>query len=361
MCGTPNPESSNKMNWTCPQCTYINSSNRSRCEICNNLRPGYKPMESKQTPIIFANEKHKTPEELSRVWMKKHMKDKFDIPWFVSKLDIDYVNPLLNSYLHIINNKNNFLYIISYCMVLPNIDVWLMNIDTNSTLTLIEQEMRSAKAYGIGYLLSQKNTLTELFLNKNRIGWRGGAAIAKGLKCNSTLRRLELQGNNLKNAGAKAIGDVLKINNTLNTLNLGGNKIKDEGAIALGRALETNYCLECLSLWKNQIGDSGARALGKGLIGNTILINLDLHDNKIGNEGAQAISGGLGKNVNLLHLNLSLNRIKDNGALALASGIKSNSTLVSLTLFISYTSHHVARNELELAVKNHPSIVKYKL
>ena len=60
--------------------------------------------------------------------------------------------------------------------------------------------------------------ITKLNLRDNRLGPRGGAALAKGLKGNSILKSLDLEGNFIRYAGTSALAAILnetKITNLL--------------------------------------------------------------------------------------------------------------------------------------------------
>jgi hypothetical protein len=70
----------------------------------------------------------------------------------------------------------------------------------------------------LGLMLPAATSLRSLNLRSNRLGPKGVAALAKGLKRNSTLQSLDLSGNELGPNGGTALAEGLRGNTTLQSL-----------------------------------------------------------------------------------------------------------------------------------------------
>ena len=171
-------------------------------------------------------------------------------------------------------------------------------------------------------------------LRNDKIGPRGGPALATGLRFNRTLAHLDLKNHDLGDSGASALSEALQTNSALTDLNLEFNNIGEAGAVALGKALQSNYTLTHLNLGNNNgIGDTGAEALEKALQSNHTLTHLDLKNNNgIGDTEAETLGKALQSNHTLTHLNLSRNSITPLGATAFAEALHTNSSLTHLSL-----------------------------
>jgi hypothetical protein len=128
--------------------------------------------------------------------------------------------------------------------------------------------------------LHSNTTLRCLFLNRNKVGDVGGAALADGLTGNSSLTDLRLQHNHVGETTAFAFGNMLQRNSTLTVLSLDDNTIGYQGALALSTGLLNNVSLTSLgsfefgsSDWKTNPIVSGHRLNDTGVI---VLIDLTL-------------------------------------------------------------------------------------
>jgi len=160
-----------------------------------------------------------------------------------------------------------------------------------------------------------KGRLSEIRLNGNDIGPKGGAPVAAALKDNSSLTRLHLTANQLGDSGTTAIAEALRTNACLKHLDLEGNNIGPSGATAIAEALMVNQGLESLHLSDNAILDAGAAALGNALVANSKLETLWLDGNKVGVSGGASLSKALQHNKTLKTLHLGTPRV---GATVLA-------------------------------------------
>ncbi|CAM2702981.1 unnamed protein product [Rotaria socialis] len=194
-------------------------------------------------------------------------------------------------------------------------------------------------------------TLTELSLEKNRIGQQGAQYIADALRMNQTLTTLCLDTNQIGQRGAEHIADALKTNRTLTTLYLGENQIGQYGARHIAEALKTNRTLTTLGLEQNQIGQKGTEYIADALQVNETLNILSLDQNHIGQQGSQQIADAVKvnqvTNVNLpidityycdrsiqtlTILYLNENQIEQQGIEHIANAIKINKTITDLGL-----------------------------
>ncbi|CAF3488437.1 unnamed protein product [Rotaria socialis] len=200
-------------------------------------------------------------------------------------------------------------------------------------------------------ILKESTTLTELSLEKNRIGQQGAQYIADALRMNQTLTTLCLDTNQIGQRGAEHIADALKTNRTLTTLYLGENQIGQYGARHIAEALKTNRTLTTLGLEQNQIGQKGTEYIADALQVNETLNILSLDQNHIGQQGAQQIADAVKvnqvTNVNLpidityycdrsiqtlTILYLNENQIEQQGIEHIANAIKINKTITDLGL-----------------------------
>merc|ERR1712232_548203 len=94
--------------------------------------------------------------------------------------------------------------------------------------------------------------------------------MAKSLKGNSTLTELYLQSNRIGDAGAKAFSDCICENSVLIDLHLGINSITDEGAKSLIDSLNHNQTLIHLYLSGNNISHDIKDRLGNILSWNAL-------------------------------------------------------------------------------------------
>jgi Ran GTPase-activating protein (RanGAP) involved in mRNA processing and transport len=137
-----------------------------------------------------------------------------------------------------------------------------------------------------------RSTITELYLDVNKMTDIGFAALGEALKTNSRLKTLDLDHNPITDAGIAALMGDMHLNNVLESLDLVALRISDEGARAVGKYLARNSGgLTVIDMSTNDIGDEGARALAVGLQKNRILCELVLTGNEIGDFSAEAQMG----------------------------------------------------------------------
>ena len=112
-----------------------------------------------------------------------------------------------------------------------------------------------------------------------------------------SLRILHLSYNRL--AGPlHGLGKSMAVNQTLTELYLDHNRIDCEAAIELSQGLRRNQTLQVLQLSSNVIGDRGATNLAEALVFNKCLRSLGLSRNVIGEAGVQAFVETLWKHKN---------------------------------------------------------------
>jgi len=107
--------------------------------------------------------------------------------------------------------------------------------------------------------------------------------IAKLVVVTAVLTHLDLYDNNIKDEGAIAISEGLKGNKCLEKLNLGSNRIGVKGGKALASALGTAVLmLKSINLTFNNIGTDGAVAIAEALkSGMGVLTTLNLGYNRL--------------------------------------------------------------------------------
>jgi hypothetical protein len=106
---------------------------------------------------------------------------------------------------------------------------------------------------GLGLSLSKNQSLTELYLDHNRINCNTVIDLSYGLVKNQTLRLLELSSNLIADVGAMHLSKALAQNKSLEFLGLSRNLIGEVGAISLLESLwkHKNCSLKVLSLQNN--------------------------------------------------------------------------------------------------------------
>ena len=110
--------------------------------------------------------------------------------------------------------------------------------------------------------------LKELWLQDNKIGDAGAAALADALRVNGALKELYLDSNQIGDAGAAALADALRVNGALIDLRLGDNQIGEDSKSKLqevvqgrsrGRASSSLYSRDGGAYWSPPIARDGAR------------------------------------------------------------------------------------------------------
>ena len=168
----------------------------------------------------------------------------------------------------------------------------------------LSRELGGDRLTVLGVVCALMSSLRVLNLSDNKLGPKGGAAVAEGLKVTGALKELHLGANELGDAGATAIVDALRLNSSLTGLLLGlwRNQIGDASASAIAEALRVSGSVVDLNVYHNNIGDEGAKVIGAALAVNGSLTVLSLAGNMIGDEGAKAIGAALAVNGSLTSL-----------------------------------------------------------
>ncbi|PNW77510.1 hypothetical protein CHLRE_10g439750v5 [Chlamydomonas reinhardtii] len=124
--------------------------------------------------------------------------------------------------------------------------------------------------------------LQRLGLSGVKLGDKGAAALAEGLRANSSLLELDLQRCGLTDVGGSLLFEVLGSNITLQRLDCSWNTLRAESGRVLEVALAGNAGLRELGLAHNGLADvDGARVL-KGLLSHGKWLRVDLTHNNLG-------------------------------------------------------------------------------
>ena len=187
-----------------------------------------------------------------------------------------------------------------------------------------------------GALLNPNLALASLSLTHCELRDEGATAIANGLdKTVQTITELYLEHNRITDAGAEALAAARHTNETLQVLNLSWNEIRGKGAAALSGVVARNARLRCLRLGHNEIGDEGTTAIAAALNIQTALRVLDLSDNSITKHGALRMSEAILRNTCLAELCLQNNRLRPEGRAAFYAKIPYNRSLRKLLIMDS--------------------------
>lgn len=150
----------------------------------------------------------------------------------------------------------------------------------------------------VGRAMCGNRSLITLYLDSNKLGNAGAAAVGRALP-SMRLERLYIDRNHIGDPGAMAIADGLKASATLRFLNLGSNRIGDEAAASIGDAISTSSMVRTLYLYANRLGDVGCSRIGEALGSSASLRTVDLSHNEIGREGARVVAKGVERNESL--------------------------------------------------------------
>jgi len=131
--------------------------------------------------------------------------------------------------------------------------------------------------------------------------------LAYALRRHVSLKTIHLSYNQLKDA--TSLGVTLELNrSSLTELYLDYNRLNVNTAISLARALRRNNKLSILQLNSNRLGDEGGRIIAEALRDNTSLKTLGLARNSLGSKTAEAFLETLD-----FHGNLSLKQLSLSG------------------------------------------------
>uniref|UniRef100_A0A7S4AX98 Uncharacterized protein n=1 Tax=Pseudo-nitzschia australis TaxID=44445 RepID=A0A7S4AX98_9STRA len=107
------------------------------------------------------------------------------------------------------------------------------------TIYLSYNQLIDATPLGASLELN-RSSLTELYLDHNRLNIDTGVAIARALRHNNRLHVLQLNSNNLGDEGGEIIAEALRNNTGLKFLGLARNTLKSKTANALLQTLDFN-------------------------------------------------------------------------------------------------------------------------
>ncbi|RIB11646.1 hypothetical protein C2G38_2202874 [Gigaspora rosea] len=240
---------------------------------------------------------------------------------------------------------------------------------------VVNNELSSSQPYTlpITEAIDKIISLSDLYLNHNKLSIEAGKVLAESLYTNPTLNYLDLSSKRLCNGAGQAMAIALCNNNTLTNLNLGSNYLSDEAGIALAMSLSKNITLMCLNLKNNELGNKAGTVLAEALCKNTSLTNLDLSDNKLGAEAlcenttltnlnlcgndlgesvGKALAEALCKNTTLTDLNLRSNQLGKSAGEALAEALCKNTTLTNLNLGLNSLDESAGKALAEALCKN---------
>ena len=211
-----------------------------------------------------------------------------------------------------------------------------------ATLDLRSCSMSCQDAKRLGGVLAQCPSLSQLYLDDNKIGAEGAGSLAAVLAQCPALSVLSLGGlsgfqwhhecNEIGNEGAERFAGVLPQCPALSALYLGGTGIGDEGVGRLAEVLPQCPALSVLCLCENDIGPQGALELAGVLPQCPALSKLDLGWNNIGNLGTEILAVVLPQCLALSRLELCVNYIGQVGVGRLADVLPRCPALSHLSL-----------------------------
>ena len=132
------------------------------------------------------------------------------------------------------------------------------------TVNLAGNEIGDEGAREVARAIARNSRITELSLADNKIGYKGGRAIAAMLEAEAcALVKLDVSNNELNYKGTTAICDALTQRGELplRQLDLGKNEIGPNAAVHVARLIQANRPMSKLYLWGNLIDDAGALAI----------------------------------------------------------------------------------------------------
>mmetsp|Transcript_14583 Transcript_14583/g.18887 ORF Transcript_14583/g.18887 Transcript_14583/m.18887 type:complete len:197 (-) Transcript_14583:1657-2247(-) len=177
--------------------------------------------------------------------------------------------------------------------------------------------------------------MSTLDVSNNNIGNKGAQMLVLALNSNESLKSLSMAGNNLGDTFAKTMASVLRQKEEtargLRHLNLSNNRIGIRGGDALADFLETNETITSLNLSWNSLRGKGAVSVINAVINQqkldlcaTTLRYLELSWNGIDDSLAESI-GELIKTARVLELlDLSHNRLGPSSSSSMADNIVLN-------------------------------------
>jgi len=130
----------------------------------------------------------------------------------------------------------------------------LLSSKTLTQINLNECDISDAGAQSLAMVLNGLPSLTELFLNKNRIGLPGIKALMNALLTNGTLKTLHLNTQNppLSDAAARPISAMLLANSTLTSIDLSDHAFRERGFSAIAFAVGANTGLVHCDIFSNR-------------------------------------------------------------------------------------------------------------
>ncbi|XP_039391939.1 NACHT, LRR and PYD domains-containing protein 3-like [Mauremys reevesii] len=195
--------------------------------------------------------------------------------------------------------------------------------------------LTAACCQGLSCVLSTNQTLRELDLEINKLGYSGVQQLCEGLRhatCKLEILRLGHCG--IIFYDCKYLALVLSTNQTLKELDLSGSKLGDLGVKQLCEGLKHPDCkLQKLMLGDCGIAASGCKYFASVLSTNQTLKELDLKGSKLGDLGVKQLCEGLKHpDCKLQKLVLGDCGIAASGCKYFASVLSTNQTLKELDL-----------------------------
>eukprot|EP00062_Callorhinchus_milii_P026714 gi/632989153/ref/XP_007883495.1/ PREDICTED: NACHT, LRR and PYD domains-containing protein 3-like [Callorhinchus milii] len=183
--------------------------------------------------------------------------------------------------------------------------------------------------------LSTNHSLTELYLDNNKLGDLGVKRLSGALrKLECKIQKLDLGDNSLTNDSIEELASVLRTNSSLKGLNLDYNKLGDSGVKLLSTALSNSKCkIERLWLSNNSLTAKCTQDLASALSKSSSLTELYLNCNNLGDSGVEQLSEALrNRACKIEKLWLESNGLTGNGIKSLASALSTNRSLTELHL-----------------------------
>ncbi|XP_062396770.1 NACHT, LRR and PYD domains-containing protein 3-like [Sardina pilchardus] len=191
----------------------------------------------------------------------------------------------------------------------------------------------------VALVLQSSNSLMELDLSHNNLGYSGGQLLSKGLSSpHCKLQTLRLAGCELTEESCKAVVSALQSSISLKELDLSHNDLKDSGVQLLSTGLSSPHCkLQTLRLNQCHLSKASCEMMASVLqSAPSHLRELDMSDNDLQDEGVELLCVGLrDPQCKLDTLRLSGCLITHEGCSRLSSALKSNPSYLKL-LDLSY-------------------------
>lgn len=201
----------------------------------------------------------------------------FNVSWWESPIKIKELNDLVCQFITTLPTDIVDI-IVTYCILEPVIEPYLVKRCNNQTVFLHGSEIASHSKDTLGYILSRNSIMTDLTLwgsDINSIGF----GLLRGLELNTTLKKFKISVNTFGNIKLGEFAKELIMNSALEKLSFSPSTLRTRDACAIAEALRVNSVLKYLDLSNNKIGDGGLYAIGQSLKLNKTLQEIDLRNN----------------------------------------------------------------------------------